>query len=514
MENFSVASARRSLATTVVVLGAILGPASAWADDGSSTLPSETVLPAVSDALAEARDALGEADVEAITDAVVEETLDPLASLPTEPDRETVADPSDIAAAADGENTAKGAVPGDTATPDADTAGDTSASASASAPETGQGASPPSSVAVAVQAGSGNLNVSVRIASPGDNGTVEQTSTVRLTTETERSADTAPDAGPSGRESVPSPAAVSTMGSPPVSPTGSEPAWIWQWDCLSAPPISLSPSQMTSGIAPSNWIWYWNCSANSAQYQPVNVNVGIRVASPGSDGPVTQTSVVVVTQTPAVVVTVGAGPDAPQIPVSPGPVETSGAGFGPIAAPEVRVEFVPAPELPAAVVTIDGGVQELPPAPEAEIAPSHGPLRFFPGLPLPTATTPALDGRRIASRSLRKRNPGLVIGRIPIVPLVTKESSQPGGNSPSARAKAIERASHWRLPEPRGTDIGRVSSGATVTPAGPGGSASSGLPLFLALPFLAAVLDMARRLALERVATPSGHRSRIPHDPG
>jgi hypothetical protein len=28
------------------------------------------------------------------------------------------------------------------------------------------------------------------------------------------------------------------------------------------------------------------------------------------------------------------------------------------------------------------------------------------------------------------------------------------------------------------------------------------------------VLDMARRLALDRVATPSGHRSRVPDDPG
>jgi hypothetical protein len=53
-----------------------------------------------------------------------------------------------------------------------------------------------------------------------------------------------------------------------------------------------------------------------------------------------------------------------------------------------------------------------------------------------------------------------------------------------------------------------------VAPASVGGSSSGGLPLVLALPFLAAVLDMARRLALDRVATPSGHRSRVPDDPG
>ncbi len=44
----------------------------------------------------------------------------------------------------------------------------------------------------------------------------------------------------------------------------------------------------------------------------------------------------------------------------------------------------------------------------------------------------------------------------------------------------------------------------------PGG----GLPIFLALPFLAAVLDLARRVALERVTWPSGHRRRPPDTPG
>jgi hypothetical protein len=34
------------------------------------------------------------------------------------------------------------------------------------------------------------------------------------------------------------------------------------------------------------------------------------------------------------------------------------------------------------------------------------------------------------------------------------------------------------------------------------------------VPFLAAMLDLARRVTLDRVSLPSGHRSRVPEDPG
>ena len=61
----------------------------------------------------------------------------------------------------------------------------------------------------------------------------------------------------------------------------------------------------------------------------------------------------------------------------------------------------------------------------------------------------------------------------------------------------------------------RAPAGATAAAAGGGGSSGGGgLPFFLALPFVAAMLDLARRVALDRVATPSEHRSRMPDDPG
>jgi hypothetical protein len=59
-----------------------------------------------------------------------------------------------------------------------------------------------------------------------------------------------------------------------------------------------------------------------------------------------------------------------------------------------------------------------------------------------------------------------------------------------------------------------VPSGASFAPATGGGSSGGGIPIFLALPFLAAMLDLARRVALDRTALPSGYRSRMPDDPG
>jgi hypothetical protein len=59
-----------------------------------------------------------------------------------------------------------------------------------------------------------------------------------------------------------------------------------------------------------------------------------------------------------------------------------------------------------------------------------------------------------------------------------------------------------------------VPSGASFAPATGGSSSGGGIPVFLALPFLAAMVDLARRVTLDRVALPSGHRSRVPEDPG
>ena len=88
--------------------------------------------------------------------------------------------------------------------------------------------------------------------------------------------------------------------------------------------------------------------------------------------------------------------------------------------------------------------------------------------------------------------------------------SAAAGASPSRAAKKQTR---WRAPLPQPMPA-QVPSGASFAPATGGSSSGGGIPVFLALPFLAAMLDLARRVTLDRVSLPSGHRSRVPEDPG
>jgi hypothetical protein len=57
-------------------------------------------------------------------------------------------------------------------------------------------------------------------------------------------------------------------------------------------------------------------------------------------------------------------------------------------------------------------------------------------------------------------------------------------------------------------------SSASAAAVGGGGASGSGLPVLLVLPFVAALLDLARRVALEHATWPSGHRRRVPDRPG
>jgi hypothetical protein len=101
------------------------------------------------------------------------------------------------------------------------------------------------------------------------------------------------------------------------------------------------------------------------------------------------------------------------------------------------------------------------------------------------------------------------------VPALRAPTVETQAAAPHSRAvKSAKRASRWQVPTNTGSAPKRAPSGTSVSAAGAAGSSSGSLPIFLALPFLAAVLDLARRVALERFATPSGHGSRIPDTPG
>ena len=88
--------------------------------------------------------------------------------------------------------------------------------------------------------------------------------------------------------------------------------WIWNWNWNCATPPAAPPNPGTINNATGTWPWNWNHNCEQpqsagqyqgvpTQYQPQNLNVSIRVASPGDNGPVTQT-IAAITETTATTV--------------------------------------------------------------------------------------------------------------------------------------------------------------------------------------------------------------------
>jgi hypothetical protein len=418
-----------------------------------------------------------------------------------------------------------------------DTTGDTaSGSGSASSPAKTLGST------AAVQSAPSNVNVSVRVASPGDNGAVTQVNIAA-------SAGIVADGGALPSAPAPASAPATTPSSQTagagqqtttISPAGSGSApatgtWTWEWDCLSVPPFTaISPSGSTTGSVPSNWSWIWNCGDNTVQYhggtigqyQPINLNVAIRISSPGNDGPVTQSNI-------AIGVSSGrSSPDghapeaSPSPPSSVGPVAFPGIPSLPAIAslpglpslPAVLSPFVSAPSSPVE----DGDVSDVVFGPALSLVEGPVELPVVPGLGGAGATWLAGPGRvrRGAIADLRRGvwGPGIV-PRLVSGPLGAAARSSSIGTSASSSKSSDSRthakpAPRWRTPVPRSPAPESAPLGASAAAATTGGSSSGGLPLFLALPFLVALLDLARRVVLDRAASPSEHRSRIPDNPG
>jgi hypothetical protein len=165
------------------------------------------------------------------------------------------------------------------------------------------------------QTAPGNVNVSVRVDSPGDDGTVEQVNAAVA----EPAAQYQPEPT-QYQEPIPAPDAQ--QAAPTAQPAASESAaeadgstWTWEWDCGDAAPNIAVPADV--GVENWTWNWNWNCgepdsaTANSAgekppqyqpavtQYRPININISIRINSPGNNGPVLQTNVAVAVTPPA-----------------------------------------------------------------------------------------------------------------------------------------------------------------------------------------------------------------------
>lgn len=147
-------------------------------------------------------------------------------------------------------------------------------------------------------------------------------------------------------------AAPETAEPPPAltDPAEDEWAWDWNWSCGdSSAPANLPAIEGDAVPTTWNWNWAWNCgsdptndsnneSESSAQYQPVitryhpvNVNISIRIGSPGDNGAVTQTNVVVVVEAKPIVAISASTPAAdapePSAPAAePPPEDAFGAG--------------------------------------------------------------------------------------------------------------------------------------------------------------------------------------------
>jgi hypothetical protein len=352
------------------------------------------------------------------------------------------------------------------------------------------------------------VNVSVRIGSPGDDGPVSQSNATTVPTSTTPSAvrEPAVDAGSADEEKrAPSIASRSEIDSS---------SWYWEWNCRDLPLVPVvSPNDSTSESMPRSWTWIWNCSGISdqyhsptvPQYQQSNTNIAIRLSSPGNDGPVTQVNIAV---------PIGGSPvsgtgERPSVTVSTPAIS--------IATPSVTV-VVPSitasasVELPAAVVDPEAAD----PALEIEVdfgnhsstasSTPAGDQPFAPTAPVesPTGAERAVISAGVLSGALGVRAVGIA------APAAAAAAGASRREPP--KAEPVDTATGTDVPAPKPPTP--PVSGASVSAAGAAGSSGGGLPIFLALPFIAAMLDLARRVALERATWPSGHRRRVPETPG
>ncbi len=290
---------------------------------------------------------------------------------------------------------------------------------------------------------------------------------------------------------------------------------------------TISPGGYEGGSVPKNWTWIWNCGSNpdqyqnatATQYQPSNVNVAIRISSPGDDGPVSQANV-------AVAVAVGAGSAAvsahlPQASVIAFSGPSAVSGIPSALSDAVLPGLTSLPVTVALAQPISLGDEMRVPSILESIVDFVDPPYVLPPL-LGVGTTGVRHRQGLLTRAR-----GVPIGQLVPAGLLKFESPSSGGTLSAVAAadgrsasvgtsspRATEKpAPRWRAPRPQPIQES-VPSGASIAPATGGGSSGGGIPIFLALPFLAAMLDLARRVTLDRVALPSGHRSRMPENPG
>ncbi len=233
-----------------------------------------------------------------------------------------------------------------------------------------------------------NINVSVRLASPGDNGPVTQVNAAVAASPLMPPATAPTDARYQSAQPqyqplpvTPEKAETPPASQPVVPATAIVPErWDWTWTLgCGDDTASITPMSVETGEQNWNWTWNWNCgdvedaggNQNTqlptqyqpvvTQYQPLNVNVSIRIGSPGNDGSVTQANIAVGLGLPPV-------PPVPPVPPAPpaSPTQTvvDAAPAAPAASAETAATAEPTAEsAPTESVLAEGADPEDVPAP-------------------------------------------------------------------------------------------------------------------------------------------------------
>ena len=412
---------------------------------------------------------------------------------------------------------------------------------------------PPAAQAPPAATTSANVNVTVRIGSPGDNGAVTQVNVVGTTRNTGGTASPSTST-PTPPASAPASASPSTgtestpQAGPPPAPTArTSDTWYWSWDCLGMDPITaIPPTSSGEDSFPTSWTWIWNCDGNGSQYQPetpsgyqqINTNIAIRISSPGDDGPVTQVNQITnqITQMANQVTSQVTSQ------VTNGVLGTHGSptvpGLPPLVPPVISLPPVTSALVAEAVGTTESmlgitlpltaedgpATTSAPPWTAASPLAGQAPVAQAPvsvSTPETAAGIPAGAGRRAASADDGTTAPPPVAVApglpAPWAPGSSQgnETTRSGGASRPRDAHATDEDSQprWR-PAPPHSPPPTPISGVSAAAVGGGSSPGGGVPFLLALPFVAVLLDLARRVALDRATWPSGLRRRDPDPPG
>ena len=285
-----------------------------------------------------------------------------------------------------------------------------------------------------------------------------------------------PAAAPVVAQSDPSPAA------PAPAPVEQEWNWDWTWSCGGSKPPTQPPAIPGNGLPTNwNWNWAWNCDPEKStaknkeqesgtqyqgvntRYQPLNINVTIRIASPGDNGPVTQTNVVFAVDAGGVSAGVQAAvPAATAVPAASSVPES-------------------APGTPGAA-TAEEKPGKRDAAAKRKFASADDERRAAPAAQPVVAEAPYWTARPVVPKRLQPANP----------------------EAHRSRTKHRRPTRHPHTPK-RAPVIPVASGGAS--PSGGSDGGGSGFALLL-VPFLFALVDSARR-SVRDITPPMGRAHRL-----